>query len=214
VPGTGPRSRVVTRTACPGDLPAVLELVAQDRTEASVQDALTGHVPPGTAAAGFGRLLRDDRHQVVLAVLPGTGPGDGAGTVIGFAVLGLDALSVVLGAPQATVECLVVHRDHRRRGAGTALLAAAAAFAAAHGAEHVVAAVDGHRPERQRFLARMGFAPLSTRRIVGRRALDRSLAAWRRGAGALPMPRQAAAAARRRLLPRPGTALGVRVNEG
>ena len=37
------------------------------------------------------------------------------------------------------------------------------------GADHVVAAVGGHEAERQRFFARMGFAPLTTRRIVTRR---------------------------------------------
>jgi L-amino acid N-acyltransferase YncA len=197
VPGTGQRSRVTTRTARPDDLPAVLALVRQHRAEAHAEGVLTGQTPGAAAAVGFRRLLADAGHRVVLAVLPGEGAAPDAEAVVGLAVLGLDPLSTVLGVPQVTVDNLVVHRDHRRRGAGTALLAAAAAYAAELGALHVVAAVGGHEAERQRFFARMGFAPLTTRRIVPRETLSRALAAWQRGG--LPVPRRALP--RRRPLP-------------
>ena len=189
--GTGSRSRVVTRTARAEDLPAVLALVRQHRADAHAEDVLTGHARLNAAASGFRRLLDDPGHRVVLAVLPGEVAPDGgcAGeAAVGLAVLGLDPLSTVLGVPQVTVDNLVVHRDHRRRGAGTALLAAAAAYAEELGAPHVVAAVGGHEAERQRFFARMGFAPLTTRRIVPRETLARALAAWQRGG--LPVPRR------------------------
>ncbi|MGY1786256.1 GNAT family N-acetyltransferase [Geodermatophilus sp. SYSU D00698] len=188
---TGQRSRVVTRTARPDDLPAVLALVRQHRAEAHAEGVLTGQTPGAAAAAGFRRLLADPAHRVVLAVLPGANAATAAtaGEVaVGLAVLGLDPLSAVLGVPQVTVDNLVVHRDHRRCGAGAALLAAAADHAAEVGAEHVVAAVGGHEAERQRFFARMGFAPLTTRRIVPRETLARSLAAWQRGGIPLPRP--------------------------
>ncbi len=197
MPGTGQRSRVTTRTARPDDLPAVLALVRQHRAEAHAEGVLTGQTPGAAAAVGFRRLLADAGHRVVLAVLPGEGAAPDAEAVVGLAVLGLDPLSTVLGVPQVTVDNLVVHRDHRRRGAGTALLAAAAAYAAELGALHVVAAVGGHEAERQRFFARMGFAPLTTRRIVPRETLSRALAAWQRGG--LPVPRRALP--RRRPLP-------------
>ncbi|MGY1686013.1 GNAT family N-acetyltransferase [Geodermatophilus sp. SYSU D00867] len=188
---TGQRSRVVTRTARPDDLPAVLALVRQHRAEAHAEGVLTGQTPGAAAAAGFRRLLADPAHRVVLAVLPGANAATAAtaGEVaVGLAVLGLDPLSAVLGVPQVTVDNLVVHRDHRRCGAGAALLAAAADHAAEVGVEHVVAAVGGHEAERQRFFARMGFAPLTTRRIVPRETLARSLAAWQRGGVPLPRP--------------------------
>jgi L-amino acid N-acyltransferase YncA len=102
----------------------------------------------------------------------------------------VDPLSVVLGTPQVTVDTFVVHRDHRRQGTGAVLLAAAAAYAEENGAAHVVAAVGGHEAERQRFFARMGFAPLTTRRIVARDALTRSLAAWQRSWLTVPAPRR------------------------
>jgi L-amino acid N-acyltransferase YncA len=200
VSGTGSRSRVATRTARVSDLPAVLALVRQHRADAHAEDVLTGHTRLNAAASGFCRLLEDGGHRVVLAVLPGavasTG-GEDAEVAVGLAILGLDPLSLVLGNPQVTVDTFVVHREHRRRGTGAALLAAAAGYAEETGAAHVVAAVGGHEAERQRFFARMGFAPLTTRRIVPVESLIRSLAAWQRGGYPVPAPRRAAAARRR-----------------
>jgi GNAT superfamily N-acetyltransferase len=190
----GGRPRVVTRTARPGDLPAVLALVRQYRAAAAAECLLTGQGPDTAVAAGFRRVLADPAHRVVLAVLPGpNAPGghDDAGEVaVGLAVLGVDPLSVVLGAPQLTVDWFVVHRDHRRRGVGTALLAAAADRAGEVGAAHVVAAVGGQEPERQRFFAQMGFAPLQTRRIASREQLGRRLSGRQRAWPVIPPPRR------------------------
>ena len=60
-----------------------------------------------------------------------------------------------------------------------------------------MAAVGGHEAERQRFFARMGFAPLTTRRIVTVDSLTRSLAAWQRRGLPVPSPRRPLAARRR-----------------
>ena len=207
--GSGSRSRVVTRTARPDDLPAVLALVRQHRADAHAEGVLTGQAPGSTAAAGFRRLLADPGYRVVLAVVPGPNAPEADATgeqPVGLAVLGTDPLSVVLGVPQVTVDNLVVHRDHRRQGVGAVLLAAAAAYARETGAEHVVAACGGHEPERQRFFARMGFAPLTTRRIVARETLTRTLIAWERSW--LPLPAQRGrGVVRRRLAPGRGAAI-------
>jgi GNAT superfamily N-acetyltransferase len=208
--GAGSRSRVVTRTARPADLPSVLALVRQRIAEAHAEDVLTGHAPPSAAAAGFRRLLTDPGHRVVLAVLPGPNAAAGVSSdsemAVGLAVLGVDPLSLVLGTPQVTIDTFVVHRDHRRRGVGVVLLAAAADYAREHGAAHVVAAVGGHEAERQRFFSRMGFAPLTTRRIAALDSLTRSLAAWQRRWLTVPVPRRPVA--RRRPVPRSLAALG------
>jgi hypothetical protein len=50
VPGS--RYRVTTRAARPADLPAVLTLVRQHRTEAHAEGVLTGQTPGAAAAAG------------------------------------------------------------------------------------------------------------------------------------------------------------------
>ena len=201
-----PRSRVVARTARLDDLPAVLALVRQYRADAHAEGVLTGQTALGAAAAGFRRLLADPGHRVVLAVLPGANAasgdaasGDAAGeTAVGLAVLGIEPLSLVLGCPQVTVDSFVVHRAHRRQGVGSALLAAAARFAADNGAAHVVASVGGHEAERQRFFAQMGFAPLSTRRVVALDGLTRTLASRQRAGITVPARRTAT---RRRTLP-------------
>ena len=193
MPGSSSRARVATRIACPDDLPAVLSLVRQHRAEAHAEGVLTGQLPGAAAAGGFARLLADGAHRVVLAVLPGP-DGD---LPVGLAVLGVDPLSVLLGVPQVTVDNLVVHRQHRRIGVGAALLAAAAEFATETGADHVVATAGGHEPERLRFLARMGFAPLTTRRIVPRESLVRALATWQRSRRAIPLPRRVPSLGRR-----------------
>lgn len=201
MPGT-PRSSVVARTARLDDLPAVLALVRQYRADAHAEGVLTGQTALGAAAAGFRRLLGDPGHRVVLAVLPGASAasGDAAGeTAVGLAVLGIEPLSLVLGCPQVTVDSFVVHRAHRRRGVGSALLAAVAGYAAENGAAHVVASVGGHEAERQRFFAQMGFAPLSTRRVVALDSLARTLSARQRAGVTVPAPRRAAT--RRRTLP-------------
>jgi GNAT superfamily N-acetyltransferase len=204
VSGISSRSRVVTRTARPSDLAAVLSLVRQHRADAHAEDVLSGSARRGAVASGFRRLLEDDGHRVVLAVLPGSpapGPGDSGEVAVGLAVLGLDPLSVVLGNPQVTVHTFVVHHQHRRRGAGARLLGAAVDYAGEVGAAHVVAAVGGHEAERQRFFARMGFAPLSTRRIVPVDSLTRTLAAWHRGGVPVPAPRRDGMTRRPRALP-------------
>jgi L-amino acid N-acyltransferase YncA len=205
VPGSRSNSRVETRVARPADLPAVLSLVRQHRVEAHAEEVLTGQTPGAAAAAGFRRLLASGDHRVVLAVLPGpNAPAGGAEgeTAVGLAILGVDPLSTLLGTPQVTVDNLVVHREHRRRGVGAALLTAAASYAQESGAAHVVAAVGSQEAERQRFFARMGFAPLTTRRIVALDSLTRSLSAWRRSALGVPLPRRNPAV-RRRPAPRP-----------
>ncbi len=206
MPGTGSRSRVVTRTARPDDLPAVLALVRQHRSDAHAEEVLTGQTPGAATAAGFRRLLAAPGHRVVLAVLPGPNATVGScegETPVGLAILGTDPLSVLLGIPQVTVDNLVVHREHRRRGVGAALLAAAAGYAQETGAAHVVAAVGGHEAERQRFFARLGFAPLTTRRIVALDSLARSLAAWQRSWPVVPHPRRAAVRRRPPVRPLP-----------
>ena len=213
--GSSSRSRVVARTARSTDLSAVLALVRQHRADAHAEDVLTGHTRLNAAASGFRRLLEDPAHRVVLAVLPGPNAAGGSGggeEAVGLAVLGLDPLSLVLGNPQVTIDTFVVHREHRRRGAGAVLLAAAAAYADEENAAHLVASVGGHEAERQRFFARMGFAPLTTRRIVTRETLLRSLTAWQRGG--LPVPVLRRSTGRRRPVSRPVPSIEALAAEG
>ena len=94
--GTGSRTRLVTRTARPDDLPAVLALIRQHRADAHAEEVLTGQTPGAAAAAGFRRLLTDPDHRVVLAVVPGPNAAAGGAhgeVAVGLAILGIDPLA-------------------------------------------------------------------------------------------------------------------------
>ena len=184
VPGSSSRSRVVTRTARPTDLPAVLALVRQHRADAHAEDVLTGHTRLNAAASGFRRLLEDPAHRVVLAVLPGP---NAAGADGGEKRPSGSRCSGSIRSPW----CSATRRSPSTRSSSTASTGVAARERCCWPRPRPTptrrtprtssASVGGHEAERQRFFARMGFAPLTTRRIVTRETLLRSLTAWQRG---------------------------------
>ena len=69
----------------------------------------------------------------------------------------------------------MVAPGQRRRGVGRALLAAAVHLADEPGIEHVLATAAAGSREGNRYLARLGFAPLVVHRIASTGALRRSL---------------------------------------
>ena len=71
----------------------------------------------------------------------------------------------------------VVADRHRRRGAGRALVGAAATFAEERGVGQLVVSVHPTSREANRFLARLGFAPLTVRRSASVAGVRRRLAA-------------------------------------
>jgi hypothetical protein len=69
----------------------------------------------------------------------------------------------------------LVDAEHRRRGAGRALVAAAMVFAEAQGTDTVAVDVHPDHRETNRYFARMGFVPAVTRRVAPLSLLRRSL---------------------------------------
>jgi N-acetylglutamate synthase-like GNAT family acetyltransferase len=69
----------------------------------------------------------------------------------------------------------MVDPEHRRRGIGRALLAGAVHLADEQGFEHVLTTAAAGSREGNRYLARIGFAPLVVHRIASTTTLRRSL---------------------------------------
>jgi N-acetylglutamate synthase-like GNAT family acetyltransferase len=86
-----------------------------------------------------------------------------------------DAVGAIDLTPVLHVTHLMVHPQHRRRGIGRALLAAAVLLAEEQGVEHLLATASAGSREGNRYLARIGFAPLVVHRIAPTSALRRSL---------------------------------------
>jgi predicted N-acetyltransferase YhbS len=116
----------------------------------------------------FATILSSDERTVLVAV-------DDVGDVVGFVLVSEGDVAAITGVPALQVGHLLVAPGHRRRGVGRALLAAAVHLADQRGIEHVVAtAVTGSR-DANRYLARLGFAPLVVRRIASTSTLRRTL---------------------------------------
>jgi ribosomal protein S18 acetylase RimI-like enzyme len=96
--------------------------------------------------------------------------------VVGMAILSDTFIGQLMEMPAVQVTHLVVAEGQRRRGVGRALLSGAVTWAEEVGADEIVASVLPSLREANRFYARLGFAPLVTRRVVPVAALRRNLA--------------------------------------
>lgn len=163
------RIRVRVRTASMDDLDELVALVAGMTDLGPVRGRRIARTGPDGFRAQCARLLADPEHRVVVAV-------DEADSVVGGAVFGADTAGGVLDPPSVYVSHLLVAPQHRKRGAGRALVAAAAAYAEEVGVDSVVVGVAPTTRDANRFFARLGFAPLVIRRIAPVAALRRALA--------------------------------------
>lgn len=169
-------SSIHVRRAEAADAPALAALADHARENPN------GRPAAGTSAERFLAAINDSSRRVVLAE-------DSAGEVLGLAVFMRDSTGDLLDVPVLRVGALLVAPEHRRRGAGRALLAAAAACADEFGVEHVLASASSPAREVHRYLARLGFAPLTVRRIASLPVLRRNLGLADAGSDALPQDR-------------------------
>lgn len=165
------RAGMRVRRADEHDLDTVLALNAQLRDQLLLG---RGRVPGRTAVERYAEVLADETCEIVLAVADGPGRGE---EVVGMAVLTQARSNALLDLPALHVTHVVVSAPHRRRGAGRALVAAAAAYAEEHGLEQLVVSVHPGSRDAARFFARLGFAPLSVRRTAPVAVVRRRLAA-------------------------------------
>lgn len=161
------------RPAEPSDLPAMVAL-AEELREALLASP-EGNARPGTPHARAAleqrlaeALASDDRHLVVVV-------GERA-EPLGMALFTVSPANALLDVPALHMSHAVVADRHKRRGAGKALVAAAAACAEERGLDQLVVSVRPGSRDSNRFFARLGFAPMAVRRAAPVSAVRRRLA--------------------------------------
>lgn len=97
------------------------------------------------------------------------------GEVVGYAVLRDCTLNPFSEVACVSVEQLFVAKDARKKGVARALMSAVATFADRHGADQVACTVPASVRDSNRFFARLGFTPLTVRRVTPTAALQRRL---------------------------------------
>jgi ribosomal protein S18 acetylase RimI-like enzyme len=180
-----PRSALRVRPAVAADLPDLVGLAVE------LREALLPADPGLRPASPAGRALLEtrlseaiasaDRH-VVLVV-------DERDEPLGMALFCVAPCNALVRDLALHMTHAVVDDRHRRRGAGRALVAAAAALAEEQGLEHVVVSVRAGSREANRFFARLGFAPLAVRRAASTHTIRRALAQGE-NSGARRLPRR------------------------
>lgn len=100
---------------------------------------------------------------------------DDTAGIVGLVVLRYDKIGAIDLTPVLHVSHLLVDARARRRGVGRLLLSAAIHYADERGLEHVLATAAAGSREGNRYLARLGFAPLVTARLASTSVLRRSL---------------------------------------
>ena len=128
-----------------------------------------------TAAAGraglmarYTEALEDPHRHLVVAVADDDVP-------LGMALFSIAPANALLDTPALHVSHAIVADKNKRRGAGKALVAAAATFAEEHGLDQLVVSVHPGSRDANRFFARLGFAPLAVRRVAPTAVVRRRL---------------------------------------
>ena len=169
------RAGLRVRPASAADLPALLVFgdELRDQVLPSADGSLRGRGAPATARAlleqRYLEVLADPPRHLVVVVAEADVP-------LGMALLTLGTANALLDVPAVHMSHAVVGDRHKRRGAGKALVAAAAAYAEQHGVEQIVVSVHPGSRDANRFFARLGFAPLAVRRTAPVSAVRRRLA--------------------------------------
>lgn len=158
----------VRPTSC-DDIPALVDLIGRLDTSTGVfsgkplADASAEHV-----SQRLKEILAEPDRVLLVAV-------DDAGAIVGLLAARRDSIGAIDLTPVLHVSHLMVLPAQRRRGIGRQLLAAVVQLADESGIEHVLATAAAGSREGNRYLARLGFAPLVVHRIAPTSVLRRTL---------------------------------------
>ncbi len=164
------RANVRIRPADTGDVDDLVALTrAVDRNKGSFSGRATPDPDPGLIASRFEDILAEGEHTLLVAC------DEQTSAVLGLLVARQQDVGAIDLSPALHVTHLVVAPKHRRRGVGRALLAAAVQLADEVGVDRVLASVSAGSREANRYLARLGFAPLVMHRVASTAVLRRAL---------------------------------------
>lgn len=159
--------------------PVLIETVAEDLIDEIVELCLEARLESNLGA----QLCSAEREQLtrqlrVFQAVPGAVlfAARYRGELVGFTFARILDEDLLRPSPSVFIEALYVSRSGRRQGVGRALMAHLAGVAASRDALDIYAQqLPGSRGT-QRFLARLGFAPAGTHRVVSVTSLQRELA--------------------------------------
>lgn len=160
------RHPVQVRDAVPEDAAALIS-VWNDLTRGRPSRLATPDADE--AARAVARVALDPDHRLVVGIVDDV--------LAGMASLRRAALTPIHDEQAVLVDHLYVHSEHRRRGVGRALIAAAATWADEKQSGHLMASVAASSRDANRFLARLGLPQVATVRAAPVDELVRRLAA-------------------------------------
>jgi GNAT superfamily N-acetyltransferase len=141
-------SAIVLRRAGPGDLPAIVDLLAADQLGAA-RDGIHDDADRRAYRRAFAGIDRDPAHVLVVA--------EAAGRVVATMQLSFLPGLARRGALRAQIEAVRVHQDYRGGGLGQAMFSWAIGEARRRGCALVQLTTDKSRTGAHRFYQRLGF---------------------------------------------------------
>jgi len=164
------RGAASVRLAQPADAPGIAALWGEIRSASNGAGALVSAPTEERVLKVLAAIEADSGARILVAEAD-----DASGQIVGMAVLQRNELAPLFDIDCVQVSYLHVSRGWQGRGVGKALVGEAAALAEDGHVEHVVVSVFPGAREDHRFYARLGFAPMATRRVVATSVLRRKL---------------------------------------
>jgi ribosomal protein S18 acetylase RimI-like enzyme len=157
------------RPAEPADVDDLVALIASIDTSTGVFSGRPLEQDPLRIAERLHEMISSEERELLVAA------DDHSDAIVGLLAAKVEQIGAIDVVSALHVSHLMVTPKFRRRGVGRALLAAAVHLAEARGVDRVLATVSSGSREANRYLARIGFAPLVMQRLASTATLRRSL---------------------------------------